>query len=131
MVAGPTAGSLGARLRVKTSCQSCCDDAVIVYARNYGFHCDVMMACHMGIRRVMQAVFPTYNRDTQLYGHATMRAQWTDNGRIEANFVLEVRSARVALEVYVLRVRSAIAHCSTALELAAPALQLVRLGKAG
>uniref|UniRef100_A0A7S3VQ04 Polycystin cation channel PKD1/PKD2 domain-containing protein n=1 Tax=Dunaliella tertiolecta TaxID=3047 RepID=A0A7S3VQ04_DUNTE len=40
------------------------------------------------------AVFPTYNRDTQLYGHATMRAQWTDNGRIEANFVLEALEFR-------------------------------------
>ncbi|KAF5832375.1 hypothetical protein DUNSADRAFT_11746, partial [Dunaliella salina] len=40
------------------------------------------------------AVFPTYNRDTQLYGHARMSAQWADSGRIEARFVLEALEFR-------------------------------------
>ncbi|KAF5835276.1 hypothetical protein DUNSADRAFT_7638 [Dunaliella salina] len=40
------------------------------------------------------AVFPSYNRDTQLYGHTTMRAHWTDSGRIEAQFSLEALEFR-------------------------------------
>eukprot|EP00983_Pelagomonas_calceolata_P116884 1160361-Pelagomonas_calceolata.AAC.3 len=83
--------------------QSCLGGAMIIH----GLHCVACIACSHGClpwpqrnRCMMQAVFPTYNRDTQLYGHATMRAQWSDSGRIEASIVLEVRLAGFALKVF-------------------------------